>query len=69
MCIRDRNDSAVRDGNRVGIAPKIFDGISKTVEGLFNIRTLVFLIEGVFISIPTKERSLPGERRGNFQNT
>ena len=52
MCIRDRNDSAVRDGNLVGIAPKIFDGISKTVEGLFNIRTPVFLIEGVFISIP-----------------
>lgn len=63
MCIRNRNDSAVRDSNLVGIAPEIFNRITKTIEGLFNIRTPVFLIEGVFKSIPTKELSLPGERR------
>ena len=69
MCIRNRNDPAVRDSNLMGIAPEIFNRITKIIEGLFNIRTPVFLIEGVFKSIPTKELSLPGERRWHSQNT
>ena len=32
MCIRDRNDPAVRDSNLVGIASKIFDCITKPIE-------------------------------------
>ena len=31
-CIRDRDDSAVRDSNLVGIASKIFDCITKPIE-------------------------------------
>ena len=69
MCIRDRNDSTVRDSNLMGIASKIFNRITKTIECPFNVRTPVFLIEGVFKSIPAKERPLPGERKGHFQNT
>ena len=31
VCIRDRDDSAVRDSNLVGISSKIFDCITKSI--------------------------------------
>ncbi len=66
MCIRDRNDPAVRDSNLVGIASKIFDCIAKPIECFFDIRAPVFLIEGVFKGIPAKGCFLP-EERGTFK--
>ena len=68
VCIRDRDDSAVRDSNLVGIASKIFDCIAKSIECFFDIRAPVFLIEGVFKGIPAKACFLPGEGKGDFQN-
>ena len=38
VCIRDRNDSAVRDSNLVGVASKIFDYIAKSIECFFFCR-------------------------------
>lgn len=69
MCIRDRDDSAVRDSNLVGIASKIFDYITKPIECFFNIGTPVFLIEEVFKSIPAKVCTLSRARKEHFQNT
>lgn len=68
VCIRDRDDPAVRDSNLVGIASKIFDCITKPIECFFDIRASVFLIEGVFKGIPSKGCFLPVERNGYFQN-
>ena len=68
VCIRDRDDPAVRDSNLVGIASKIFDCITKPIECFFDIRASVFLIEGVFKGIPAKGCFLPVERNGYFQN-
>lgn len=68
VCIRDRDDPAVRDSNLVGIASKIFDCITKPIECFFDIRAPVFLIEGVFKGIPAKGCFLPVERNGYFQN-
>jgi len=69
MCIRDRNDPAIRDSNLVGIASEIFDCIAKPIECFFDIRAPVFLIEGIFKSIPAKVSSRTGERKGNFQTS
>ena len=69
MCIRDRDDSAVRDSNLVGISSQIFDCIAKPIECFFDIRAPFFLIEGVFKGIPAKGCFLLEERKGYFQNT
>lgn len=44
----------VGDGNPVGIAPKIFNGISKTVKGLLNVGAPVFFIKLIFPFFPVK---------------
>ena len=62
VCIRDRDDPAVRDRNLVGIVSKIFDCIAKSIECFFDIRAPVFLIEGVFKGFPAKGCFLLVER-------
>ena len=47
LCIRYGNDSAVGDGDLMGIAPKIFDCIAKAVKGLFDKWTPVFPVKDV----------------------
>lgn len=42
LCFCYGKDPAIGDRDLVGIASKIFDGIAKTVKGLFYIRTPVF---------------------------
>lgn len=37
LILRNRKDTSVGDGDSVGIASQIFDGIAKTVEGLLDI--------------------------------
>ena len=69
VCIRDRDDSAVRDSNLVGIASKIFDCIAKSIECFFDIRAPVSPIERLFKGIPAKGCFLLVERNGYVQNT
>lgn len=38
LFLRYRKNSAVGNGNLVGITPKIFNGITKAVKGLFDVR-------------------------------
>ena len=45
-------DPAVGDSDLMGVAPKILDGIAKTVKGLFDIRAPVFPIEAVLEGLP-----------------
>lgn len=45
MGLGNRPDPCIRDCDSVGITPKVFDRIAKTVEGLFDIRTPVLLIK------------------------
>lgn len=52
FCFRNRKDAVVRNGNPVGVAPKIFDGIAKPVKSLFDIRAPVFAIQAVFETLP-----------------
>ena len=40
-------DAAVGNGDLMCISSKIFDGIAKTVEGFFDIRTPVFSVKFV----------------------
>ena len=40
-------DTAVGDGDLVGITAKVFNGVPETVEGLFDVWTPVFPVEGV----------------------
>ncbi len=54
FCFRDGKDPAVGDCNPMCIPPQIFDGVTKTVKGLFDVRTPVFLIKMVFESFPFK---------------
>lgn len=39
----------------MGIAPQIFDGVTKAVEGLFDVRAPVFPVKIVFKSFPFRE--------------
>lgn len=48
----DREDPAVRNGDPVGVASQIFNGIAEPVESLFYIRAPVFFIQTVFKFIP-----------------
>ena len=54
FCFRVGKDPAVGDCNPMCIPPQIFDGVTKTVKGLFDVRTPVFLIKMVFESFPFK---------------
>lgn len=47
-----RKNPAVGDGDFMGVASKILDGIAKAVKGLFDIRTPIFLIEIVLEGLP-----------------
>ena len=40
-------DPAVGDGDPVGVAVQIFDGIAKPVKGFLNVRTPVFFVKAV----------------------
>lgn len=44
----NRKDPAVGNGNLMGIASKIFNGISKAVKGFLNVGTPVHFIKPVF---------------------
>lgn len=48
----NRKDPAVRNGNLVGITPKIFNGIAKAVKGFLDVRTPVHFIKFVFPFLP-----------------
>lgn len=52
LILRNGKDPAVRDGDPVGIASQIFNGITKTIEGFFDVRTPVFFIKPVFPFFP-----------------
>lgn len=52
LFLRYRKNSAVGNGNLVGITPKIFNGITKAVKGLFDVRTPVLFIKTVFKFFP-----------------
>lgn len=52
LCFRDGKDPAVGDCDLVGIAPQIFDGVTKAVEGLLDVRAPVFSIKAVFELLP-----------------
>ena len=45
-------NTAVRDGNLMGIASKVFDGIAKAVKGFLDIRAPVHFIELIFQFLP-----------------
>lgn len=45
-------DTAVGDGNAVGIAAKILNGIAKTIKGFLDIGTPFFYIEPVLKFLP-----------------
>ena len=45
FCFRNGKDPVVGDRNPVGIASQIFDGVTKPVEGLFDIRAPVFPVK------------------------
>ena len=48
----NRKDPAVRNGNLVGITPKIFNGIAKAVKGLLYVGTPFLFIKPVFPLFP-----------------
>ena len=52
MSIGYGDNSAVRDSNLMCVTAKIFNSITKTIKGLFDIRTLVFLIKRIFKFLP-----------------
>ena len=52
FCFCHREDPAVGDGDLMGIAPQVFNGISKTIEGFFGLRAPVFIIQGFLKFIP-----------------
>ena len=52
FCFRNGKDPVVGDRNPVGIASQIFDGVTKPVEGLFDVRAPVFPVKIVFKSFP-----------------
>ena len=52
FCFRNGKDPVVGDRNPVGIASQIFDGVTKPVEALFDVRAPVFPVKIVFKSFP-----------------
>ena len=52
LCFRNGKDPVVGDSNPVGIASQIFDGVTKPVEGFFDVRAPVFPVKIVFKSFP-----------------
>ena len=50
--IGNGKDAAVGDGDPVGIAAEVVDGVAETVEGLLDVRAPVLMVEGVAESIP-----------------
>lgn len=50
--IGNRKDPAVRNGNLMSVAPKVFNGIAKAVKGLFDVGTPVHFIKAVFPFFP-----------------
>ena len=52
FCFRDGKDPAVGDCNPMCIPPQIFDGVTKTVKGLFDVRAPVFPVMAVFKFVP-----------------
>ena len=45
LILRNRKDAAVGNGDFMGVFSKIFNGISKPIESLFDIRTPVFCVK------------------------
>ncbi len=50
--LSNRDDSGIGNGNAVGISSEIFNGISISVEGFFDLSILVNGIERIFECIP-----------------
>lgn len=50
--IGNGKDPAVRNSNLVGITPEVFNGIAKTVKGLFDVGAPVHSIKAVFPFFP-----------------
>ena len=48
----DGNDSGIRDGNAIGIAPEVFNGISVSIEGLLDFSIPVNGIKLVLEFVP-----------------
>lgn len=44
---------AIGNGYFMGIAPKVFNGIAKSVKSLFYVRAPVFAIKGIFEILPS----------------
>ena len=62
-----RNKAAVSDNYFVGISPKIFHCISKTVEGFFNVRAPVLFIKAIAKPGPSVRISQLFTGRGKYQ--
>lgn len=52
LILREVKDAAVGDGDPVGIAAQIFNGITEAVKGLLDVRTPVFFVKPVLPLIP-----------------
>ena len=53
----------------MGVAPKILDGIAKTVKGLFDIRAPVFPIKAILESLPLGRLFQRGAGGGKIKGT
>ena len=47
-----RKDTAVGNGDLMGVSSKVFDGISKAVKGFFDVRAPILLVKVLFPVIP-----------------
>lgn len=52
LIFRDRKNPAASHGNPVGITPKVFNGIAKTVKGFLAVRAPVHFIKLIFPFFP-----------------
>ena len=52
LLFRDGKDTAVGNGDLMGVSSKVFDGISKTIKGFFDVRTPILFIKFIFPVLP-----------------
>ena len=52
LLFRDGKDTAVGNGDLMGVSSKVFDGISKTMKGFFDVRTPILFIKFIFPVLP-----------------
>ena len=47
VCFRDRQDPAVGDGDLMGIAAEVLNGVPKAIEGFFYVRAPVLIVKRI----------------------